>query len=195
MARGERLDRVLEALHEALIEPLLGAGLLSDAHELMIVPHQVLVYLPFAALKDRTTGRYLVQDFSLRVLPSAAALPVLADRKTDKAEGTLAVSAFAPFPDRLPGTRREVGAVRAEDARISRYLGSRATERTVRTALAGSGLVHVATHGILNAQNPMFSRLELARNNGGDPADDGRLEVHELLEPPHPRAAGLSLRL
>ncbi|HSM17676.1 MAG TPA: CHAT domain-containing protein [Gemmatimonadales bacterium] len=181
---GERLDRVLEALHRALIAPLLGAGLLSDVQELMIVPHQVLVYLPFAALRDPTTGRYLVQDFSLRVLPSAAALPVLADRKTDRGEGTLTVSAFAPFPDRLPGTRREVGAVRAEDARISRYVGSRATERTVRTALTGSGLVHVATHGILNAQNPMFSRLELARTNGGDPADDGRLEVHELLNLP-----------
>jgi CHAT domain-containing protein len=33
----------------------------------------------------------------------------------------------------------------------------------------------------MNAQNPMFSRLELARDNGGQPADDGRLEVHELL--------------
>ena len=180
----ERLDRVLGSLHEALIEPLLGAGLLSDARELMIVPHQVLVYLPFAALKDRTTGRYLVQDFTMRVLPSAAALPLLADRKTDKGKGTRAVSAFAPFPDRLPATRREVGAVSAEDAKISRYLGSRATERTVRTALEGSGVVHLATHGILNAQNPMFSRLELARNNGGDPADDGRLEVHELLSLP-----------
>jgi CHAT domain-containing protein len=52
----------------------------------------------------------------------------------------------------------------------------------VRSALEKSGLVHVATHGILNAQNPMFSRLELVRTNGGDPADDGRLEVHELLD-------------
>jgi CHAT domain-containing protein len=40
--------------------------------------------------------------------------------------------------------------------------------------------VHVATHGVMNPRNPMFSRLELARGRG-DPADDGRLEVHELL--------------
>jgi CHAT domain-containing protein len=181
---GERLDRVLEALHEALIEPLLRAGLLSGADELMIVPHQVLVYLPFAALKDRTTGRYLVQDFTLRVLPSAAVLPVLADRQGSAGRSGAAASAFAPFPDRLPASRKELEAVSAEGANVRRYVGSRATERTVRLALGESNLVHLATHGILNVQNPMFSRLELARNNGDDPADDGRLEVHELLSLP-----------
>jgi CHAT domain-containing protein len=36
-------------------------------------------------------------------------------------------------------------------------------------------------HGALNARNPMFSRLELARPPAPRPGDDGRLEVHELL--------------
>ncbi len=180
---GERLDRVLEALHEALIEPLLRTGLLSSADDIVIVPHRVLVYLPFAALKDRTTGRSLIQDFSIRVLPSAAALPVLAERQDDSARATTA-SAFAPFPDRLPATRSELQAVTAEGGVTNRYVGPRATEPSVRQALEGDGLVHLATHGILNIQNPMFSRLELARENGGDPADDGRLEVHELLSLP-----------
>jgi len=71
--------------------------------------------------------------------------------------------------------------VTAENGIVNRYVGSRASERAVRRALENAGLVHLATHGILNVQNPMFSRLELARNNGGDPNDDGRLEVHELL--------------
>jgi len=176
---GERLDHVLGALHEALIEPLLQAGELSDVDELIVVPHQVLVYLPFAALRDRTTGRYLMQDFTLRVLPSAAALPVLAAREPGS-QGQ-AAAAFAPFPDRLPGTRRELEAVRTTGGSVERYTAARATERRVRRALAGSELVHVATHGVLNARNPMFSRLELSRANGGGPADDGRLEVHELL--------------
>ena len=40
----------------------------------------------------------------------------------------------------------------------------------------------MATHGVLNARNPMFSRLELARPRGrGGSGDDGRLEAHELL--------------
>jgi CHAT domain-containing protein len=40
--------------------------------------------------------------------------------------------------------------------------------------------VHVASHGVMNPRNPMFSRIELAPGGGG-PDDDGRLEVHELL--------------
>ena len=48
-------------------------------------------------------------------------------------------------------------------------------------ALAESRIVHVATHGELNRLNPVFSRLELASGAGGS-EDDGRFEVHELLE-------------
>ena len=177
---SDRLDYLLGGMYEALLEPLLHAGLLSAADELIIVPHRELVYLPFAALRDRTTSRYLVQDFTLRVLPSAAALPVLAQRPAVTG-GLSRGSAFAPFADRLPATRMEVQAVTDESGRIKRYVGSRATERAVREALEDPGLVHLATHGILNVRNPMFSRLELARGAVDDPADDGRLEVHELL--------------
>jgi CHAT domain-containing protein len=52
----------------------------------------------------------------------------------------------------------------------------------VREALSSNRVVHVASHGVLNAVNPMFSRVELAppkRVTRSD--DDGRLEIHELL--------------
>jgi len=174
-----QLDGVLTALHEALIRPLLQAGILSGVDELIIVPHQVLAYLPYAALRDGTTHRYFVQDHDLRMLPSAAALPVLAERSRPKiVAGT---SAFAPFPAELPATRLEVQTVTAGGRTGRRLIGGAATEPALRRALVESDVVHVATHGVMNAQNPMFSRLDLARNNGGEPADDGRLEVHELL--------------
>ncbi len=51
----------------------------------------------------------------------------------------------------------------------------------MRRALASENIVHVATYGVLNSQSPMFSRLELARRGNGHSADDGRLEVHEVL--------------
>ncbi|MCZ6756406.1 MAG: CHAT domain-containing protein [Gemmatimonadetes bacterium] len=176
---GEQLNRVLSALHEALIQPLILAGFLSEVEELIVVPHQVLVYLPFAALRDATTERYLIEGYMMRVLPSAAALPLLAGRSPDET-GLGTASVFAPFPKELPASLLELKAVRV-DGPVERYTGSRATELALRGALMNSAVVHVATHGVMNAMNPMFSRLELARNNGGDPADDGRLEVHELL--------------
>jgi len=61
------------------------------------------------------------------------------------------------------------------------YLGQRADEQALRGALGREGLVHVATHGVMNARNPMFSRIELSRGTSGGSANDGRLEVHEVL--------------
>jgi CHAT domain-containing protein len=180
-AASDRSHGVLAGLHEALIQPAIRGGLLGEAQELIVVPHGVLNYLPFAALRDRTTDRYLVEEYTLRVLPSAAALPVLRSRAVGGGAQESG-SVFAPFPRRLPGTRQEARVVAASRSRTRRHEGSRATERALRKALEGSGLVHVATHGLMNVRNPLFSRLELARNGADDPKDDGRLEVHELLE-------------
>ena len=50
----------------------------------------------------------------------------------------------------------------------------------MRKALARGEMVHVASHGVLNPANPLFSRIELVRR-GPRAVDDGRLEVHEVL--------------
>ena len=176
---SDRTAAVLSGLHEVLIQPVIHAGLVSDADELIVVPHDVLSYLPFAALLDETTDRFLVEDYVIRVLPSAAAVPALTDRSGHGLPQDASV--FAPFPDELPGTRDEVRAI-AVAGRVRRFEGAQASERELRKALASPRLVHVATHGVMNAINPMFSRLELSRSNGDDTGDDGRLEVHELFE-------------
>jgi CHAT domain-containing protein len=135
--------------------------------------------IPFAALQDQISGRFLAQDYAVVHLPSAAALPVLRGRLPGS-DGTLkAGEGFAPFPDQLPSTLPELQALVASLPGVGIRTGRQATESAVRRALAGGGLVHVATHGILNVNNPMFSRIELSR--GLDTGEDGRLEVHELL--------------
>jgi CHAT domain-containing protein len=177
------LAAVLRGLHAILVAPAERAGMLRDARRLIIVPHSVLAYLPFAALEQEGTGRYLVEDHALQLLPSAAALVVL--RRTGgpmrgSAPGVPA-KAFAPFPATLPGSAREVRLVgRTIPGSVIRS-GRKATEADLRRALSDGGIVHVATHGVMNVRNPMFSRIELARGAEG-PEDDGRLEVHELLD-------------
>jgi len=168
------------ALHGTLVAPLARAGALNGVTRLLVVPHGILRMLPFAALQDGATGRFLAQDFEVAQLPSAAALPVLRHRSDSARVWTGAGVALAPFPDQLPASALEVSAFRAALPGAMVRLGRRATEDALRRDLATGGVVHVATHGVLNANSPMFSRLELAR--GGSRADDdGRLEVHELL--------------
>jgi CHAT domain-containing protein len=79
-----------------------------------------------------------------------------------------------------------VAAVRRAMPRVEGRVGTVATERAVRAALSEPGIVHVASHGVLNSRNPMFTRIELGGEAGrSPPADgDGRLEVHELLAIP-----------
>lgn len=169
----------LEALHETLLGPARRSGALNTTHTLIVVPQGELEYLPFAALRNGATGRYLVEDFALLHLSSAGALPAL--RTRGAAEAPRGLTAFAPFPDELPGTSVEVAAAADLLAGSRAYRGREATERAVRAALGRDQIVHLATHGVLNPRNPLFSRLELRPGRGRlDSDDDGRLEVHEV---------------
>jgi len=171
---------VLEGLHRLLIEPVVRSGVLDRSTNVIVVPSGALAYLPFGALIDPDTGRYLVEDRILTQLPSASTLPALRERARPSATEER-TTVFVPFPDRLPATAVEGEGIRQRAPETVVRRGRRASEAELRRALGEEGIVHVATHGILNTVNPLFSRLELAPGRSGGPTDDGRLEVHELL--------------
>lgn len=179
---GASRARVLERLHDLLIAPASRTGLLAGKTRLIIVPHAELTYLPFSALIDPNTGRYLTQDFALVHLPASAGLPIMRQkaRNAPSARGRRAI-AYAPFPERLPATLEEARAFdRALGGQVR--IGRRATEASFRKSLGTVPIVHAATHGVLNPRNPMFTRIEMAGGSeADDPADDGRFELHELL--------------
>jgi CHAT domain-containing protein/tetratricopeptide (TPR) repeat protein len=180
---GGGADGILASLHDVLVAPAERAGLLHDARRLVVVPHAFMAYLPFAALRRSAGGRYLVEDYSILQAPSAAVF--VAMRRSGRTLSPESLGrrsiGFAPFPDALPASRRELRAFQGIVSGATGESGDRATEPRIRTALAAGGVVHLATHGRMNARNPMFSRIELARGAGSSATDDGRLEVHEIL--------------
>lgn len=180
-ASGPDPNGILRRLHALLLKPVVDSGELDGVNRLIIVPHDVLSYLPFAALRDMETGRYVAEEYVIVDLPSAGALSALrrADIGSTVRVQTLAV---VPFPENLPGTRIEGRSIDRAQDRTSLLEGERATEAALREALSSNTIVHVASHGALNYRNPLFSRIELFRRVLGDPADDGRLEVHEILD-------------
>jgi CHAT domain-containing protein len=169
-------------LHQILIAPVARAGLLAGATRLVIVPHGVLEQLPFAALQDPDTERFLVEDFDIAYAPSANTLVALRESAQAAPVGVRRVLAFAPLTAALPATRLEAAAASRGAAGGTLHVDGRATEQAVRRALADSAVVHIASHGVLNSRNPMFSRMELARGPRSGSSDDGRLEVHEVLQ-------------
>ncbi len=174
---------VQTALGEALLGPLLRSEVLRGRRLLIFVPHAELVYVPFAALPNPETGRHLVEEYALLHLPAAAALPALRGRRAPRADGADA-TAFGPFPQGLPASDAELRAFTGAWPGSRAVRGRRATERGVRDALARDRIVHLATHGALNARSPLFSRITLAAGDPGTPENDGRLEVHEIVQLP-----------
>ena len=172
---------VLRGLYDVLIAPVEGHLTARPVSALVVVPHSVLAYLPFAPLLARD-GRHLVEMMSILTLPSASALPVLRQARVERSSARWAV--FAPFPDELAGTREEAAVVARGTRRTQTFLGARASEAELRRALAQTGNVHVASHAVMNQTNPMFSHIELGAGKKRSADDDGRLDLHELLRMP-----------
>ncbi len=163
-----------QALYHRLLAPARGE---IRGDRIVIVPHAILHYLPFAALRS-PAGRWLVEDFALSTLPSASVLRYLVDKGADAPARALVVG----NPDlgaglALPWAEREARMVGQHEREATVLVGADATEGQVKTLLGTVGLVHLATHGELSESDPLSSAILLAPGDG----EDGRLEVREVF--------------
>jgi CHAT domain-containing protein/tetratricopeptide (TPR) repeat protein len=129
-----------------------------DGRPLVVIPTGPLQSLPWSVLRS-------CADRPVTVAPSAA-LWYAAQRREPQAQGQVTV-ACGPG---LPGARAEAEAV-AAIYRTTALLGSAATVDAVTEGLSRANLVHLAAHGHVRADNPLFSSLRLA---------DGPLMVFDL---------------
>jgi CHAT domain-containing protein/Tfp pilus assembly protein PilF len=172
---GSDWSHPARSLSSLLIGPVEDAGWLDEVRHLYVVPHDVLHYLPFAALPRGDPGRCLVQDYDLTYLPAAGNLVYSIDTPPAR-EGILAI---APQNRRLRFTIAEARSV-AEAFPDSNHVltGAHATEHSFKQLAGRYRVLHLATHSYWNRLNPLLSGLELEAGSG----EDGRLEVHEILD-------------
>lgn len=176
----------LRRLYTRLVAPLADGGVLSDVRRLIIVPHAELHYLPFAALvrpgePPRGHDEFVVERYEIAYTPSASVWVRLGERQRPRGNGVLAL---APHSDALQGSREEVAAIRALYGREATVLiDAAATESAFRAAAPRYSVIHLATYGVLNKHNPLFSFVELTAGARHDAAgdSDGRLEVQEVF--------------
>ena len=162
----------LQHLHQWLITPIQSDLTTS---KLCIVPHNKLHYLPFAALTDGKN--YLSNQYVLFSLPSASVLPFVKSKKKSKLDTILALGnpiTTEPLED-LEFAQQEVENI-AKLYGTQALVGKDATESALRSAVDQASILHFASHGQYNPNNPLFSTLYLASTS----QDDGRLEVHEI---------------
>lgn len=171
----EQIEARAQALYQTLIGPIEP---LIRGQRLIIVPHDVLHYLPFSALRS-SDGRWLVEEHTITTVPSASVLRFLVDKGAQASDRVLAVGNPDLGPAlTLPWAEREVRALGERYPASSTVLvRADASESRVKQQAGQAGLLHFAVHGELNETDPMASALLLEPGNG----EDGRLEVREIL--------------
>jgi CHAT domain-containing protein/Tfp pilus assembly protein PilF len=142
--------------------------------EVVIVPHSILHYVPFAALTD---GRiYFGDDHTIYHLPSASTLPSL--RRRIRPDGNRLLSLAQSQATGLPSLRY----VDEESRSVAKLYNTqalptgRATRAEFRKRASAYNVLHIAAHAELNTTSPLFSRIRLA----SDRDDSGALEVREI---------------
>jgi tetratricopeptide (TPR) repeat protein len=168
-AVGEQLQAAtlmhLRELYDVLIAPVRDR---LKARHLVIVPHDLLHFLPFHALFDGE--RYLIDDFSLSFAPSASVYRLCWAKQPRSGGDTLIMG----VPDlATPFITDEVESVAEVLPNTRVLMGGAATAAELRQHGAGSRIVHIATHGVFRHDNPLFSSIRLG---------DGPLCAYELYE-------------
>ena len=175
-------DTLLRELHRDLVEPLADA-LPADGMALVIEPHEVLWLVPFAALR-LADGRSLADRWPILHAPSAAVLDAVRAMPRTCAPPNLQAlivgnplttpvsvrwrgleATFSP----LRGAESEARAIAAlfPEAHRRVLLGEDADLETVLSDLHRQGVVHLATHGVAFAADPLDSFVLLGRSRCG----------------------------
>ena len=181
----EKYREVAGDLYRRLVAP---ARPFIRGKEIVIVPHDVLHYLPFQALND-SDGRYLVEDYGLHYLSSASLLKFT---KEKNAALTRTTPGFARQMEKvlalgnpdLGNSRKslqyagiEAREIKALYPQATIYVETEATEDNAKRWSPLNDVLHFASHAELNENDPLSSAVLLAKSD----KEDGRLEVREIF--------------
>ncbi|CAH3141516.1 unnamed protein product, partial [Pocillopora meandrina] len=123
--RGEQTkdtERIHRLCYKWIVAPV--EDLLTEP-EIIIVPDRFSYRVPFAALRDKSAGRYLSEKYRIRIVPSLTTLRIIQECPADYHSLTNALVVGDPTP----------------------LLGSRATKQAVLQAIPSVSLIHLAAHG------------------------------------------------
>ena len=178
---------------EAMLAPVVAA-VGSSTHRLIVVPDGILSYVPFEALATQD-GTLLVDRYAIGYAPSASSYAFLRTQPLASGDQVVAVGnpilrPGAPSDSRsaaieriaflqpLPSTGDELRSIARVFPGASRTLEQ---QQATEAALAGpdlarAGILHFATHGVIDEERPERSGLALT----AAPPSDGILQMREI---------------
>ena len=172
---NDKFKKQAEDLFRFLIQPSLPH---ITGTQLVIVPHDVLHYLPFQTLLG-SDGRYLIEKYPINYLSSASLLQFAKEKSGAMGKKVLAFG----NPDlNDPKMALQFAEIEAKEIQTlypqaSIYLAKEATEEKAKTLSPQNDIIHFASHAELNENDPLSSAVLLAKSD----KEDGRLEVREIF--------------
>lgn len=174
---------------------LIPAGIPSGVNSLVFLPAGRMSVIPFEALltqpvKEQASFHqlpYLINRFNIRYELSAGLL--LQKSQGEKKTGITSAQLMAPiqFPVKdnlspLPGTETEVNQIQellhSKQIACNILINQEANETSIKSeTLRNYDLIHFATHGIVDEDNPDLSRIFLQNDSE---AEDGNLFSGEI---------------
>lgn len=162
------VDHHLDTLYHLLFEPIADA---VAGRKLTIIPHGALHYVPMHSLR-RPNGRYLIEDTEVSYAPSATVHRLCERRVASHASrrDLLAVGLADRFAPHIAEELASIGRLFGDRVLLE---GPEATKAAFLENAPGSRYLHIATHGQLRQDNPMFSSVRL---------DDGPLNFYDVFD-------------
>ncbi len=206
--KPEDLRRKVEEFHERLAErhpdfaglarelysTLIGPteSELRGVEDICLVPDGFLWNLPFQALMTEG-GRFVIEERSLSYAPS---LSVLNEMTKDKEVSTTKKASLIGFGNPvigkdeekktelcpLPEAETEVNSISKSFSSTNNkiFIGREASEKSFKALAPQYSTIHLATHGVLDNRQPLYSHLLLTKTEG-DVENDGLLEAREIM--------------
>lgn len=186
----------LHELYQVLIQPVRSQLPKDIRSHVTIIPQGPLFNVPFAALAD-DDSEPLIAKHTLSISPSIAMLKLaVAKKKANQSRelkgillvGNPAMPSKQIRPDKpasklspLPGAEKEVN-ILADVLKAKPLVGKDATETKVVEQMKSAKLIHLATHGALEADNVFAQAYLSAVALAPDEQEDGFLTVRETMK-------------
>jgi CHAT domain-containing protein len=156
---GTLLEATRSHLHDLYRELLAPVRAKLKGHHLIVVPHELLHYVPFHALFDGS--EYLIDSLTVSYAPSASIYVQHRRKEVNKTGCSLILG----VPDsQAPSIYEELQAVAEIVPQAKVFLGTHASEAVLKEQGPRSRLIHIATHGFFRQDNPMFSGIRLGES-------------------------------
>ena len=174
LGERDKFNETSGVLYKQLIEPLIPH---ITGKELIIVPHDVLHYLPFHALMG-PDGRYLVEKYPIYYLSSASLLQFVQEKRKAGGEKVLAFgNPDLGDPEKnLEYAEREAKEVKNVYPKSAVYVKKEASEEKSKSLSPSYDVLHFATHdGVANFVSVVIGKRDAGIDRPAAVVDAGVL--------------------